>query len=195
MLGRYLGAGAATIRLRRETASSRRSAWLAEVRVDRSWRMLFGIFLGVPTALLILWVVGSQPAAFPMGLWLAVNWTLAMVAGERASVAITEGGVKVRGSLLLGASGWSLPLAQVSSARVVTAGPRQNFSTNLRGGRCVLRSGPALEITATTGGRYIVSLPEAEEALAVLAALRRRNFTAGSAVLGDHEPARLSPQE
>lgn len=194
MLGQYLGAEAATGRLRRETASSRRSVWLAEVRVDRSWRVLYGAAWGVPSALLILLVVASQPAASPMGLWLAANWMLGMVVGERASLVITEGGVKVRGSLMFG-GGWSLTMAEVSSARVVTAEPRPNFSMSRRGGRCVLRTGPALEITATTGGRYLVSLPEAEEALAVLAALRGRNVTAGSAVLGDHGPARLAPQE
>jgi hypothetical protein len=194
MLGRYLGAEAATNRLRRETASSRRSVWLAEVRVDRSWRVLYGAAWGVPSALLILLVVVSQPAAFTMGRWLAANLTLGMAVGERASVVITEGGVKVRGSLLFG-GGWSLTMAEVSSARVVTAEPRPNFSMSRRGGRCVLRSGSALEITAATGGRYIVSLPEAEEAVVVLAALRGRNAAAGSAVLGDHGPARLAPQE
>jgi hypothetical protein len=173
-LGRYIGAEATTNRLRRETALGRRSVWFAEVRVDRSWRLLFGTLLGTPTALLILWMVASQPAALPMGLWLAATLTLSMVAGERASVSITEGGIKVRGSLLLGASGWSLPLAEVSSARIIGAHPRQGLSADFRGGRCILRSGPALEVTSTTGGRYLVSLPEANEAVAVLASLRGR---------------------
>jgi uncharacterized RDD family membrane protein YckC len=38
--------------------------------------------------------------------------------------------------------------------------------------RCVLRTGPALEIWTVTGGRYVVSLDEAAEAVAVIEALR-----------------------
>ena len=62
--GRYLGSAASIRRLRREAASSRRIAWLTEVNADRSWRLAFGMVVGIPYAILIaLFVV--LPPGFP----------------------------------------------------------------------------------------------------------------------------------
>jgi cbb3-type cytochrome oxidase subunit 3 len=163
-LGRYLGSTAAIGRLRREAASSRRVAWLTEVGVDRSWRLTCGLLLGVPTAILIVWVLGSPTPSPVLAVWLAINWAIGVVAGQQAAVFINDAGIRVSGRLFLGAPSWSLPIAQVASTRVTTARPSIMF----RPGRCILRSGPALEVRSVSGRAYAVSLPEAQEAVSLL---------------------------
>lgn len=166
-VGRYLGSAASIRRLRREAASSRRIAWLTEVDADRSWRLAFGTVVGIPYAILIVLFV-VLPPGFPVAAaLLAATWAALVLAGQRASVFITDGGIRVSGRLLLGAPSWSLALAQVASAQAITAQP-QTMLLSWNPGLCILRSGPALEVTSTTGRLYVVSLPEAHEAVSVL---------------------------
>ena len=166
-VGRYLGSAASIRRLRREAASSRRIAWLTEVDADRSWRLAFGTVVGIPYAILIVLFV-VLPPGFPVAAaLLAATWAALVLAGQRAAVFITDGGIRVSGRLLLGAPSWSLALAQVASAQAITAQPR-TMLLSWNPGLCILRSGPALEVTSTTGRLYVVSLPEAHEAVSVL---------------------------
>ena len=65
--------------------------------------------------------------------------------------------------------GWSVSLSEIESAQAIVARPEPlTFDRS----RCVLRTGPALEIRTVTGGKYAVSLDEAGEAVAVIEALR-----------------------
>lgn len=156
--------------MRREAASGRRSAWLAEVGVDGSWRLLLGVVLGIPTVVLMSWIAVSQPASLPLDVAFAANWALAVTVGQRASVSITDGGIKVRSGLIL-RTGWSVPLREIATAKVVTE-RLQLLRRDPR--RCILGRGPALEVTTTAGSTYAVSLGHADEAVAVLATLRER---------------------
>jgi hypothetical protein len=166
-VGRYLGSAASIRRLRREAASSQRIAWLTEVDADRSWRLAFGTVVGIPYAILIVLFVLLPPGFPAAAALLAATWAALVVAGQRASVFITDAGIRVGGRLLLGAPSWSLALAQVASAQAITAQPR-TMLLSWNPGLCILRSGPALEVTSTTGRSYVVSLPEAQEAVSVL---------------------------
>jgi len=173
-LGRYLGGLAATNRLRREAASSRRSAWFAETAPDGSWRRATGITTGLIMFALILLAQATSPAyapgsPLPFQLLLVGAWAFAVVVGDRATISITDAAVRVRTRLLSNNVGWSVSLSEIESTRAITARPEPlNFDRS----RCVLRTGPALEIRTVTGGRYTVSLDEAAEAVAVIEALR-----------------------
>ena len=166
-VGRYLGSAASIRRLRREAASSQRIAWLTEVTADRSWRLAFGTVVGIPYSILMALFV-LLPPGFPVAVaLLAAAWAAFVLAGQQASVFITDAGIRVSGRLLLGAPSWSLALSQVASAQAITAQPRTTI-LSMNPGLCILRSGPALEVTSTTGRSYAVSLPEAQEAVSVL---------------------------
>lgn len=166
-VGRYLGSAASIRRLRREAASSQRIAWLTEVNADRSWRLAFGIVVGIPYAILIVLCVLVPPGFPAVAALLAATWAAFVLAGQQASVFITDAGIRVSGRWLLGAPSWSLALAQVASAQAITAQPR-TMLLSWDPGLCILRSGPALEVRSTTGRSYVVSLPEAHEAASVL---------------------------
>jgi hypothetical protein len=165
--GRYLGSAASIRRLRREAASSQRIAWLTEVNADRSWRLAFGIVVGIPYAILIVLCLLLPPGFPAVAALLAATWAAFVLAGQQASVFITDAGIRVSGRWLLGAPSWSLALAQVASAQAITAQPR-TMLLSWDPGLCILRSGPALEVRSTTGRSYVVSLPEAHEAASVL---------------------------
>jgi hypothetical protein len=173
-LGRYLGGLAAASRLRREAASSLRSAWFAEASSDGSWRRATGITTGLIMFALILLAQATSPAyapgsPLPIQLLAAGVWAFTIVVGDHATISITDAAIKVRTRLLSNNMGWSVSLSEIESARAITARPEP-----LRFDRsgCVLRTGPALEIRTVTGGRYAVSLVEAAEAVAVIEALR-----------------------
>jgi hypothetical protein len=179
-LGRYLGGLAATSRLRREAASSVRSAWFAETSPDGSWRKVTRNTTGIVVLALILLAQLSYPAYVP-GSPLPIQllgvgvWAFTVLVGDHATVSITDVAVKVRTRLLGNNMGWSVSLSEIESAGVIAVRPEPlSFDRN----RCVLRTGSALEIRTVTGGRYTVSLDEAAEAVAVIEALRsgvRRN--------------------
>ena len=173
-VGRYLGGLAISGRLRREAASGRRSAWFAETSPDRSWRVATGITTGLIALAVILLAQATSPAyapgsPLPFQLLLVGAWAFAVVVGDRATISITDVAVKVRTRLLSNNVGWSVSLSEIDGARVIVAQPELlRFDRS----RCVLRTGPALEIKTVTGGRYAVSLDEAGEAVAVIEALR-----------------------
>jgi hypothetical protein len=137
------------------------------VNADRSWRLVFGSVVGVPYAILIVLFIVLPPGFPAPAALLAVTWAALVLAGQRASVFITDAGIRVSGRLLLGAPSWSLALAQVASAQAITAQPRTMLLSR-NPGRCILRSGPALEVVSTSGRSFIVSLPDAGEAVSVL---------------------------
>jgi len=174
LLGRYLGDLAASNRLRREAASSRRSAWFAETSPDGSWRRAIGISTGLVTLPVILLAQATSPAYAPgspllFQLLIVSGWAFAVVVGDHATISITNTAVKVRTRLLSNNAGWSVSLSEIESAQAVAVRPEPlTFDRN----RIVLRTGPALEIRTMSGGHYAVSLDEAEEAVAVIAALR-----------------------
>ena len=173
-LGRYLGGLAATSRLRREAASSLRSAWFAETAPDRSWRRVTGITTGLIILPLILLVQATSPAyapgsLLPIQLLLAGAWAFGVVVGDHATISITDAAIRVRTRLLSNNMGWSVSLSEIESAQAIATRPA---ALNFDRSRCVLRTGPALEIRTVTGGRYAVSLDEAAEAVAVIEALR-----------------------
>ena len=174
LLGRYLGGLAISGRLRREAASGRRSAWFAETSPDRSWRVATGITTGLIALAVILLAQATSPAyapgsPLPFQLLLVGSWAFAVVVGDRATISITDVAVKVRTRLLSNNVGWSVSLSEIESAQAIAARPEPlNFDRS----RCVLRTGPALEIRTVTGGRYTVGLDEAAEAVAVIEALR-----------------------
>jgi hypothetical protein len=173
-LGRYLGGLAVSGRLRREAASSRRSAWFAETSPDGSWRRATGITTGLIMFALILLAQATSLAyapgsPLPIQLLAAGAWAFTIVVGDHATISITDVAVKVRTRLLISNMGWSVSLSEIASAQVIAARPEPlNFDRS----RCILRTGPALEIRTVTGGRYSVSLDEAAEAVAVIEALR-----------------------
>ncbi|HEY5472549.1 MAG TPA: RDD family protein, partial [Candidatus Limnocylindrales bacterium] len=172
-LGRYLGGLAATNRLRREAPSSRRSAWFAETSPDGSWRRATGITTGLIMFALILLAQATSLAyapgsPLPIQLLAAGAWAFTIVVGDHATISITDAAVRVR-TRLQSNMGWSVSLSEIESTRAIAARPEPlNFDRS----RCVLRTGPALEIRTVTGGRYTVSLDEAAEAVAVIEALR-----------------------
>ena len=174
-LGRNLGDRAASTRLRGEAASNRRSAWFAETSPDGSWRRATGITTGLIVIPLILLAQATSSAyapgsPLPVQLLAVGVWALAVFVGDHATVSITDAAVKVRArSLSSNNVGWGVPLSEIESARVIAARPEPlTFDRS----RCVLRTGPALEIRTVTGGRYAVSLAEASEAVALIEALR-----------------------
>jgi hypothetical protein len=78
--------------------------------------------------------------------------------------------------------GWSVSLSEVASARAIAARPEPlGFDRN----RIVLRTGPAVEIKTLAGGRYSVSLDEADEAIAVIEALRSNRSPDASELSGE----------
>ena len=175
LVGRNLGDLATSSRLRREAVSNRRSAWFAETSPDGSWRRVTAITTGLLMLPLILLAqatssVYAPGSPLPLQLLAVGVWALAVFVGDHATISITDAAVKVRArSLRSNNVGWSVSLAEVESARVITARPELlGFDRN----RCVLRRGPALEIRTVTGGRYAVTLEEAGEAVAVIEALR-----------------------
>ena len=173
-LGRYLSGLAATDRLRREAASSRRSAWFAETSPDGTWRRATGITTGLMMLPLILLAQATSLAyapgsPLPLQLLAAGAWLFTIVVGDHATISITDAAVRVRTRLLSNNMGWSVALSEIESARAISARPE---ALNFDRSRCVLRTGPAIEIWTVTGGRYAVSLDEAAEAVAVIEALR-----------------------
>ena len=174
VLGRYLSALAASNRLRREAASSRRSAWFAETSPDTSWRRATGITTGLLMLPFILLAQATSPAYAPgspllVQLLLVAGWAFAVIVGDHATISITNTAVKVRTRLLSNNAGWSVSLSEIEGAHAIGARPEPlTFDRS----RIVLRTGPALEIKTTSGGHYAVSLDEAEEAVAVIEALR-----------------------
>jgi hypothetical protein len=174
-LGRNLGDRAASSRLRREAASSRRSAWFAETSPDGSWRRAAGITTGLIMLPLVLLAQATSSAyapgsPLPVQLLAVGAWALAVFVGDHATISITDAAIRVRArSLSSNNVGWSVSLSEVESARVIDARPQPwTFDRS----RCVLRTGPALEIRTVTGGHYAVSLDEAREAVAVIEGLR-----------------------
>ena len=174
-LGRNLGDRATSTRLRREAASNRRSAWFAETSPDGSWRRATGITAGLIVIPLILLAQATSSAyapgsPLPVQLLAVGVWALAVFVGDHATISITDAAVRVRArSLGSNNVGWSISLSEIESARAIAARPEPlTFDRS----RCVLRTGPALEIRTVTGGRYAVSLAEASEAVALIEALR-----------------------
>ncbi len=173
-LGRYLGGLAASSRLRREAASSLRSAWFAETSPDGSWRRATGITTGLIMLPLILlaqamsWAY-SPGSLLPTQLLIVGAWAFTIVVGDHATISITDAAVRVRTRLLSNNMGWSVSLSEIESAQAIAARPE---ALNFDRSRCVLRTGPALEIRTVAGGRYTVSLDEAAKAVAVIEALR-----------------------
>lgn len=173
LVGRYLGGLAVASRLRREAASSRRSAWFAETSPDGSWRRVAGVTTGAITLLLILLAQATSVAyapssPLPLQLLAVGAWAFALVVGDHATISITDAAVKVRTRLMSNSTGWSVSLSEIASAQAIVAQPEPGFDRN----RIVLRTGPALEIKTVTGSRYLVSLDEAPEAVTVIEALR-----------------------
>jgi hypothetical protein len=176
-LGRNLGDRATSTRLRREAASNRRSAWFAETSPDGSWRRVTAITTGLLMLPLILLAqatssVYAPGSPLPVQLLAVGAWALAVFVGDHATISITDAAVKVRArSLSSNNVGWSISLSEIESVRVIAARP-EPLSLTFDRSRCVLRTGPALEIRTVTGGKYAVSLDEAGEAVAVIEALR-----------------------
>ena len=174
LVGRNLGDRATSSRLRREAASSRRSAWFAETSPDGSWRRATGITTGLIMLPLILLAQATSSAyapgsPLPLQLLAVGAWALAVFVGDHATISITDAAIKVRNrSLSSNNVGWSVSLSEIESAQAIAARPEPlTFDRS----RCVLRTGPALEIRTVTGGHYAVSLDEAREAVAVIEAL------------------------
>ncbi len=170
LLGKYIREQAVTNRLRREANSSHRSAWFAEVTVDNSWRRPTAITYGLCLAPFMLLVQLALPwSSLPFILAFGMLVVVTVAAGDRASVSITDAAVKVRTRWLSGNDGWAVPLTEISTVEVIAARPESFiFDRN----RCILRTGPALQIRTVTGRRYAVSLASADEAMEVLARLR-----------------------
>ena len=172
--GRYLAGLAVSGRLRREAASSRRSAWFAETSPDGSWRRVAGITTGAITLLLILFAQATSVAyapgsPLPFQVLAVGAWAFAVVVGDHATISISDAAVKVRTRWLSNNAGWSVSLSEIARAEAVTDRPKPLIFDRHR---IVLRTGPALEIKTLTGSRYSVSLDEAPEAVAVIEALR-----------------------
>jgi hypothetical protein len=165
IVGRRLGAGASARRFRL-ARPARRLSWMATVHVDGNWRIKYGLVYGAVLLLLLGWVTASQGFPVFLAVWGAAIWWVGVGMGPTAVVFVTETGVRVVGRSLESAPGWVVPVSDIDSVRVVDATP--GLPVPLWARRCVLRSGPALEVTARDGSEYLVSLPSADEAAAVL---------------------------
>jgi hypothetical protein len=165
VVGRRLGDAASTRRFRL-ARPARRLSWMATVHVDGNWRIKYGLVYGAVFLLLLGWVTASQGFSVFVALWGAAIWWLGVGMGPTAVVFITETGVRVVGRSLESAPGWVVPISDIDSVRVVDARP--GLPVPLWARRCVLRAGPALEVRAKDGSEYLVSLPSADEAAAVL---------------------------
>jgi hypothetical protein len=168
LVGRSLSLRAAAQRLRREAIPGRRAAWFAEVGVDRSWRRSVAYMYGIPIAALIAFFELTRLSARPFELLCVGMLVFAVGVGDHLTVSITDAAIKVRTRWLSSSFGWGVALAEVASARVIEAHPE---TLALDRNRCILRTGPALEISTTAGATYAVSLEEAEEAVVVLGRL------------------------
>jgi hypothetical protein len=167
ILGRRLGSAASARRFRLGRPA-RRVSWMATVGADRTWRVRFGLVYAAVLIPILLWFTASQ--GFPpfLAIWLAAIWWVSVGMGPAAAVFITETGVRVVGRSLEDAPGWAVPVADIASVGVVDAAPVLQPVLRWDARRCVLRSGPALEVTTSDARRYLVSLPAAADAAAVL---------------------------
>lgn len=164
--------------------SGRAPSWSGEAH--NGWFPLLVVLVlghGAATAVLLAKVGGTAPL-------LNVAHLLALAAFElfaRIRVRITERELCIR----YGHIGWlrqRLSLERVASARAFDLKPLEHGGWGYRGnlrlfGRasCVVRGGPALELTLEGGKRFSVTLDDADAAARwVSAVLERRGASAGS---------------
>jgi hypothetical protein len=186
IVGRRLGSAASARRFRLGRPA-RRVSWMATVGVDGAWRLKPGVaysaMLIVP--LVLVWATTSQGFPVLLALWLAAIWWVAVGMGPTAVVFITETGIRVVSRSLEGVPGWAVPVADIASVGVVDAEPALQLVMGWNSRRCVLRSGPALEVTTSDARRYVVSLPAAAEAAAVLhGVVGSRRFQPTGSIVG-----------
>ncbi|MQA32621.1 DUF1648 domain-containing protein [Modestobacter roseus] len=139
-----------------------------------------GLAVLVTTGLVLggLVVVGVAPV--PLLLAPALLLVIGLVVGS-ARVWVDERGLTVRSPL--GRPTWSVPLAEVAEAGVTDVRPFREFGGwGYRVGRdgragIVLRAGEALEVTRGDGRRFVVTVPGAAQAAALLNSLATRQRT------------------
>jgi hypothetical protein len=159
---------------RLDLAPGARAAWTRTVS-SRAAGVAVGVVCGM---LVLLAAVLRTPAMLVVAVLLAA--TLATLFVFRVSV--DERGLTVRSAL-----GWPrlvVPLDEVEQARVVQVRPVPEFGgwgyRLGRGGRTgiVLRTGPGLEVERTGGRTYVVTVDDAERAVALLNTLADRHRVA-----------------
>ena len=125
--------------------------------------------------MLVLLAQATAPAyapdsPLPLQLLAVGAWAFTVVVGDHATVSVSDAAVRIRTrSWLSNNLGWSVSLSEIADARVTAARPE---APSFDRSRILLRTGPALEIKTVTGSRFLVSLDEATEAVAVIKALR-----------------------
>ncbi len=170
----FLRTAAAMRRLRRQVMPARRFAWLAEIGVDRTWRLVYAAIVGVPALVFVAFLLLASGSSPLFAAWPIAAWAVIVAAGQRGSVFITETGIRVTGRVLLGAPSWSLAIGEIGWVGTGAADARMIARSMLPWAdteTCVLREGPTLLVVSTLGRRYGVSLPEAPEAAALLTRL------------------------
>ncbi len=155
-----------------------RAAWFAETTLPRgAVAAIVTACVGTVAAAVTSWFVGGD---------LAVSLVLGLVAGVLVVAALTtaafrvrvdEAGLAVTG--VLGAPRFRVPLADVAAVALVEVNPVGEFGgyglRALRGRTgIVLRRGPAIEVTRTSGRRLVVTVAEAAAGAALLQALAQR---------------------
>jgi hypothetical protein len=146
-----------------------RAVWISRVDAGPSWwlaqlgsGLVAALLVAVPLAQADLWGPALQTGGTILGLCVAIfAWA------SRGQVSITPAGVRVR----LGhvpVLGWELRIDQIASVEVARILLLRSPAILLLPTHLALRDGPALVLRTTWGARRWVTMPEAEEAAAVL---------------------------
>ncbi|MFK3669034.1 hypothetical protein ACI2IX_02595 [Leifsonia aquatica] len=137
--------------------------------------------LAVMVAIAFGYVPMIRNGAAPADVSVAVVATLTSVlffSFARVHVVVDARGLRVR-STTLGARILFVRLADIASARAADLDPMHwggwGYRVGPRGSAVILRSGSGLVVTRTNGAETAVTVPDADEAVSVLEALRQRS--------------------
>jgi hypothetical protein len=146
-----------------------RAVWISRVDAGRSWWLAqlafalgLSLLVAVPFVQAALWGAAVQTAGTVLGVSVAI-----LAWGSRGQVSITPAGVRVRvGHVPV--LGWELRIDQIASVEVANLRLLRSPAALLLPTRLALRDGPALVVRTTWGTRRWVTVPDAEDAAAVL---------------------------
>lgn len=156
-----------------------RAVWLQSVRLARGGAVVLGIALAVLIASAIVTLIASPD---PVVAWILGVVTIVLVALIATTAAfhvrVDEDGLRVISAV--GAPRVHIPLDEIEAVEAVEVNPMGEFGGwGLRwapggGSGVVLRTGPGIRVTRTTGKAFTVTVDDAATGAALLEALRTR---------------------
>lgn len=153
----------------RAPTSANRAVWIAEVDADRSWWLLQGALALAAALLLAAPALLAGYVSEPLEGAASVLATFGLGAAWASTglVTISPMGIRVAlGHVRL--YGWELPIEQITSVDVASVQVCRP-SVWIRSWRhLALRDGRALIVSTRSGGRHVVTVPDADDAAAVL---------------------------